>query len=209
MVLNGIDISNHNNAYLRDRDYYDIMAADFVIMKATEGLKYKDSCLDHYYDILHGAKDGQPDPEKLYGFYHYARPDKYNSAAAEADHFLSAVGHHAGSALYALDVEGEALSMAENYLNAWVLIWLERVYNKTGVRPIVYCSASETSRFHSAAAKNYGLWCAKWSSKKPTKKEIEPWALMAIWQNGTTGGRLDTDRFYGDHDQWRRYCERC
>ena len=209
MVLNGIDISNHNNAYLRDRDYYDILAADFVIMKASEGITYRDSCLDHYYDILHGAKDGAPDPEKLYGFYHYARPDRYNSPAAEADHFLNLVSHHAGRALYALDVEGEALNMAENYLNAWVMIWLERVYVNTGVRPLIYCSASATNRFHSAAAADYGLWCAKWGSKKPTKNDIAPWKLCAIWQNGTTGGKLDTDRFYGGRDQWKAYCKQC
>ena len=207
-TLKGIDISNHNHDYLRSRDYYDILAADFVMMKASEGLTYKDTLLDHYYDVLHGSNDGQPDSEKLYGFYHYARPEKHTSPIAEARHFLSLVSHHAGNCVYALDVEQDALKCADKYLNAWVLIWLDYVYKNTGVRPLVYCSAAETGRFYGAAAADYGLWCASWG-KRPTKKMIAPWSVCAMWQNSTTNGHLDTDVFYGNADQFRKYCERC
>ena len=145
----------------------------------------------------------------MYGFYHYARADKHTAPVAEAKHFLNAVGHHAGYCIYALDVEGEALKCAREYLNAWVLIWLDYVYKNTGVKPLVYCSAAETGRFYGAAAGDYGLWCAKWAARKPTKAEINPWSIFAIWQNGTTNGELDTDRFNGDRDQWSAYCKRC
>lgn len=207
-ILNGIDISNNNWAFLSGRDFYDIYAADFVIMKASEGRTYKDPLLDQYYNILHGSGDGRPDPEKLYGFYHYARPENYNLPQDEAKNFLRLVGHHAGSALYALDVEGDALRMESGYLNAWVSVWCKYVFENTGVRPLIYCSRSETSRFSMAAADGCGLWCASWGVKKPSKDQIRPWDLLAMWQYTTDGGYLDRNRFYGSEDQFRAYCKR-
>ena len=207
-ILNGIDISNNNWNFLSERNFYDIAAADFVIMKASEGRTYKDPMLDQYYNILHGSGDGRPDPARCYGFYHYARPENHNLPQAEADNFLRLVGHHAGYALFALDVEGDALRTDPSYLNAWVSMWCEHVYTKTGVVPLIYCSRSEARRFTMAAEDGCGLWCASWGAKKPTKDQIKPWNLLAIWQYTTDGGKLDRDRFYGDATQWRAYCER-
>lgn len=202
-MLKGIDISNNNYHYLKSREWYDILVSDFVIMKASEGLTYKDPCLDEYYDILHGERDGQPDTKKLYGFYHFARPDNQNSPIAEAAHFLSYVQHHAGHCIYALDVEGDALSMNDMYLNEWVSIWCAYVIQKTGVKPLVYCSVSVTDRFKTAAEMGCGLWVASWG-KKPTKKIISPWSIYAFWQNEVN--HIDYDIFNGSAEQFLKYC---
>lgn len=202
-MLKGIDISNHNYHYLKNRDWYDILSADFVIMKASEGLTYKDPCLDEYYDILHGSKNGHPDPEKLYGFYHYARPENQNNPIMEAQHFLSLVDHHTGHAVYALDVEAEALQMSVFYLNAWVSTWCAYVIQQTGVKPLIYCSASVTDRFKGAAEIGCGLWVASWG-KKPTKKAIAPWSVYAFWQESVD--HLDRDIFNGSARQFQAYC---
>lgn len=206
-MLKGIDISCNNWHYLASRDFYDLHAADFVIMKASEGKTFKDWRVDSYYNILHGAADGRPDSSNLYGFYHYARPEN-NDAFAEANHFLDLVFHHAGNAVFALDVEGAALQLPDVYLDEWVFEWAFHVFQQTGVTPMIYCSRSETKRFTKAANYSCGLWCASWGDRKPTKKQIEPWQLMAIWQDGTTNGHLDTDKFYGDADAWKAYCRR-
>ena len=207
-MMKGIDISAHNWQYLASRDFYDLHAADFVIMKASEGITFKDGRVDTYYNLLHGMPDGRPDPSKCYGFYHYARPER-NAAYNEANHFLDLVFHHAGHAVFALDVEGAALQLPKDYLDDWVNEWAFHVYNQTGgVTPMIYCSQSATGRFKQAAQFDCGLWCASWGSRKPTKKQIAPWQLMAIWQNGTTNGHLDTDIFYGDAEAWHKYCER-
>lgn len=204
-MLKGIDVSNHNYHYLKNREWYDLKSADFVIMKASEGLTYKDPCLDGYYDIIHGAKDGAPDPDRLYGFYHYARPENQNNPLKEAQHFLDLVGHHAGSCLYALDVEGDALRMSDFYLNAWVATWCAYVIQKTGVKPLIYCSASVTGRFKGAAEIGCGLWVASWD-KKPNKKSIAPWSVYALWQSGVD--HLDRDIFNGSAEQFKKYCKR-
>ena len=54
-MINGIDISNNNWSYLATHDFAPVRDKDnFVIMKATEGITYKDRCVDLYYNILHG-----------------------------------------------------------------------------------------------------------------------------------------------------------
>lgn len=206
-MIKGIDISNHNLEYLSSINFAPLHDPGmFTIMKASEGLTYKDRFLDLYYNIIHGSHDGAPDPERLYGFYHFARPENGNTPLQEAYNFLRHVRHHAGYAVYALDVEAGALSLSQARLDKWVYEWCKFVYDETGVRPMIYCSESTTKRFSKAAAYDCGLWCAKWSYKKPTN--IKPWDFFAIWQSGTTGGKLDVNVFNGDIAAWRKYCGR-
>lgn len=204
-MLKGIDISNNNN--LTPEEFETVRDCDFVIMKATEGRTYKDPLLDYYYNLLSGRKDGKPMTDFCYGFYHYARPENYNTPVEEAYNFLRAVGHHAGNSIYALDVEGAALCLEFNRLNEWVYRWLECVRLASGVKPMLYCSASSTFRFPLAASADYGLWVASWY-KKPTKKDIMPWKLYAIHQTDNGGGmpdQVDHDLFNGDAAAWRKY----
>lgn len=189
-MLKGIDISNHQRSFNPG-------GQDFVIFKASEGKTYKDPLLDAHYNRLHGSRDGRPDPAKLYGFYHYARPENGNTATAEADHFLSLVGHHAGHAIFALDFEGAALKFGV----AWPLAWLKRVYQRTGVRPLFYCSASQTGRYAAIARENFGLWVAHYGVKRPA---VRGWPFWAIWQTDARG--VDHDLFNGDKRAWQRYC---
>lgn len=182
-MLKGIDISHYQKLM-------DLSSYDFVIIKASEGNGYKDPMLDAHYNNRQG---------KLYGFYHYARPDRGNSAVEEADWFLSLVGHHQGNCIYALDWEGNSLY----YGVEWVQTWMRRVYEKTGVRPLFYSSSSEimTGKYASIAAENYGLWVAHWNAKKPDFKDFPVWAL---WQY--QGDPLDKDYFNGDETAWYKYC---
>src|SRR5699024_8128329 len=138
---------------------------EFVIMKASEGDGYKDPMLDTHYDTLHDSRDGQPDKNKLYGFYHYARPDLGNTPESEADWFLSLVGAHVDTAIFALDWEGQSL----RYSADWAHRWLKRVYEKTGVRPLLYMSASEenTGKYNAIRDDNYGLWVAHYGVTSP------------------------------------------
>lgn len=207
-MIKGIDISKHNWDYLSWLGFRPLVDREkFVIMKATEGATYKDPRVDTYYNIIHESGDGRPDPGRLYGFYHYARPDNCNLPRAEAANFLRVVGHHAGHAIYALDVEDKALRLSPEALDDWVDEWAEYVIDHTGVKPLIYCSASVTGRFPSAAGRSCGLWVASWG-KKPTKSDIKPWKLWAIWQDSTSSGMLDTDVFNGNPEQFRKYCRK-
>lgn len=202
-MINGIDISNHQNwqdAFLKQ---------DFVIMKASEGVTYKDTKLDSHYNKLHGSTDGKPDKNKLYGFYHFARPENGNSYQKEADHFLSLVGHHAGYAMFVLDVEGSALNTK---YTSWCKNWLDYVYKKTGVKPLLYIQASAewTDQYKSIRTADYGLWVAHYTNNaQPTVKHWKPWAMWQYSDSQKIGGvAIDKNVFNGTKDQFRAYCKK-
>lgn len=209
-MIKGIDISNWNWSTLAVQDFAPLHDPDsFVIMKATEGITFKDRAVDLYTTILKGYPDGGPAKGRLYGYYHYARPELNNDPVSEALNFWRVVGAHAGSAVFALDVEGNAFNLPADKLDRWVLTWLQTIEGISGgVKPLVYCSASRTSAFPSAAEGDYGLWVAKWSTRKPLRAEIKPWSLWAIWQKNTGGGLLDQDVFNGTAEQFLKYAAR-
>ncbi len=165
--------------------------ADFVMIKASEGNGYKDPRLDFHFNNTKKAR-------KLYGFYHYARPDLGNDPEAEADWFLSLVGHHAGSAIFALDWEGDSLRYSED----WILRWCRRIRDKTGVNPLIYISAAQVQKLRSAYYEDFGLWVAHWGVYRPVFKGCYP--TWAMWQY--QGTPLDKDVFNGDRRAWKAYC---
>lgn len=182
-MLKGIDISEWQD--INPTAYKDY---DFIVMKATEGKTYDDpNMASHAQNAL---ANGQ-----LIGFYHYARPEN-NSAEDEAEHFLRVVKPYIGKAVLALDYEGTALK----YGAEWALKWLNAVYQKTGVRPMIYLQGSQVKNYKSVMEKNYGLWVAHWGVDTPS---IAPWSFYAMWQY--RGNPLDLDLFNGDKEAWKAY----
>lgn len=192
MKLKGIDISHWNNEKVITES-----KPDFVIMKASEGKTYKDPMLDNFYNIFHGSADGKPDIG-LYGFYHYAHPEN-NSPMEEAAHFIDLVGHHAGHCIYALDWEGKALYEDLD----WAGRWLWAVYAQTGVKPLIYCSSSTTKnpKMKKICKDDFGLWVAHYGVEKPKYYSHQQ---CAMWQY--TSSPVDTNIFYGDRLQFKKYC---
>ena len=196
-MLNGIDISHHN-FYMKD--LHDINTKDFVIMKATEGVRFRDNKLPVYMNVLND--------DMLYGFYHFARPDLGNDPEDEAKNFVNYIRKYISDrSILALDVEAAALSVKG--LDRWCATWMQIVEIETGILPLLYCSTAETKKFTATAALGCGLWAAKWGNK-PTQKQIDPWPFWAIWQYTDSeifsGIKVDGDRFNGDREQFMAYC---
>lgn len=202
-MLSGIDISHHNKDYISSHDINlrQIARNGFVIMKASEGVTYKDPMLDLYYNQVHGSGDGRPDPGVQYGFFHYAHPE-WNSAADEVRNFLRVIRHHAGYALYALDVEQDAFKASD--LDRWVYNWCSLIHEAIGVKPLVYCQKSGIKKLSKTAGADFGLWIPAWQKTAPAN--VKPWDFWAIWQYSDAG--LDRDYFNGDKEQWHKYCAR-
>lgn len=197
-MLNGIDISHHN---FMMQNPMDINQKDFVIMKATEGKRFKDNRLPNYMNILR--------PDMLYGFYHFARPDLGNDPTDEALHFVSYIRKYiTDRSLLALDVEADALAVKD--LDKWCAIFAQIVDIETGILPLIYCSIAETKKFKACAGMGCGLWAAKWGNK-PTSKQLEPWEFWAIWQYTDnvifSGVKVDADIFNGTREQYMKYCK--
>lgn len=197
-MINGIDISHHN---FNMRNPQDLNLLDFVIMKATEGVRFRDNKMPIYHNILNS--------DKIYGFYHFARPDLGNDPEDEAVFFVNYIRPYLSDRSFlALDVEAGALAVPN--LDQWCSIWAQVVDIETGRLPMIYTSAAETKRFPATAGLGCGLWIAKWG-KKPTKKQVEPWPFWAIWQftnaGDFSGVRCDMDVFNGERDQLLKYCK--
>lgn len=202
-MLQGIDISHHNKSYIsrHELDLAKIAETGFVIMKASEGLTFKDPMLDQYYNMIRGDNSGRPAPMKNYGFYHYAHPET-NPVELEVNNFLRLVRHHAGYAVYALDIEQSAFKCTR--LDEWVYDWCSMVYSKTGVKPLVYCQKSGVKRLPLTAKSDFDLWIPAWQKTAPAS--VKPWSYWAIWQYNCDNG-LDKDLFNGNAEQWHKYCE--
>lgn len=188
MSLKGIDISHHNK-YQYQRKEFLMGDYDFVMMKATEGKTYVDPMMDTYMQEIEAKK-------KLYGFYHYARPEN-NSAIEEAKHFCDTIGKDGIDAMLALDWEGKSITCDLSWALEW-LNYVEKVYNK---KPLFYCSASFTSKLKSIYANGNGLWVAHYT--KANKPRVSTYPFYAIWQY--TDSPLDKDTFNGTREQWLKY----
>lgn len=206
MTLNGIDISN----WQRGIDLSKV-PCDFVIAKATEGIGYVDKNCDGF--IQQALKLG-----KKIGFYHFARPTANNDPIREADYFYNNCKGYFGKGIPILDWE------AENKHNvAWAKKWLDRVYQRSGVKPVIYMSESVINSYDwsSVANADYGLWVAKYRDNNPdynynmanagSRPRVKWWKFYCMWQWTSTGrlsgynGNLDCNVFYGDGTTWDKY----
>lgn len=165
----------------------------FVICKATEGRGYKDP-------TFHGKITRALQLGALVGAYHFCRPDLGNSAEAEAVNFVTEIQKYKGKILLAADWEGSSCDKDKGGL--WVKAWCDKVFELTGVRPLVYCSQSRVKDLTAFTGSEYGLWVAKWSEKEPDK--IRPWKFWAMWQYSNTP--YDLDCFNGNEEQFKKYC---
>lgn len=199
-MLKGIDISQWQNIGVSDQ------AADFVIVKATEGVGFTDPKCEGHYQKAKAAG-------KLLGVYHFARPDLGNSAEAEADWFVSQIQGYIGEAILVLDWE------VQQWRTDWAKAFLDRVKDKTGVKPLIYMSASQVTAYDwSAVAKaDYGLWIAGYPAKYNVPNPPEPadgempfntgaWdGIWAIWQYTSSAGTLDRDVANMTREAWAAY----
>lgn len=200
-MLKGIDISHHQNGInIANLD------VDFVIAKATEGVGYVDECCDKFYQ--QAKKAG-----KKLGVYHFARPDLGNSAEAEAEWFLKNIKGYINEAILVLDWERGNLNNPN-----WVKVFCDKVKNETGVKPVVYMSASPANSFDwsSVVKGDYGLWIASYGSNNGNANKAPnsgKWPFYCMWQYTSKGrvngynGNLDLNYFYGTKEAWDKYAK--
>lgn len=197
MALQGFDLSNWQADTAVDS------APNFVILKATEGTGHVDPSCDRKYQRAKSKG-------KLLGVYHFA---SMGDPTAEADYFVNnTTGYwQAKEAILVLDYE-------TNTNVSWALTWLNRVEARTGVKPLIYMSASAITAVDWTPVKNqnYGLWVAgypakynvtnpAWTDGSDMPYNIAPWDFAAIWQFTSSAGTLDRDVAFMTADAWKRY----
>ena len=198
MAMNGIDIASYQTGI-----DLTVVPCDFVIVKATEGTGYVNPDFTRAYAQAKNAG-------KCLGIYHYANGGDYQK---EADYFLDRIGKRVGEAMLCLDWEGTGNPAFGSSDFAWCKSWLDYVYQKTGVRPLLYCSQSVAYKFNNIG--NYGLWIAQYADMNATGYQDKPWnegAYTCVIRQYSScgrlngwGGNLDPDKFYGNKDAWNKY----
>lgn len=203
MALYGYDVSVHQSVGTGDS------AQNFLISKATEGTGYVDKSCDKHYQ--RAKKQG-----KLLGFYHFARPDLNkgtDGAKREANYFYTNCKNYFKEAIPVLDWEQPGTTGQVS----WAKAWLDEVYRLSGVRPLIYMSASVVNGNNwSSISGYYGLWIAGYPNKynvknppTPTVKDmpykIGSWKFWAIWQYSSSAGTLDRDIANMDATGWKKY----
>ena len=210
-MLKGIDISHWNKGVDLSTPHI-----DFVICKATQGIKYRDPMLNDYMNFI--LENGL-----LFGFYHFL--DSRYEPEKQAEWFVENIFEYIGRGILVLDFEQDG---ASKWGSSGAEIFLDRVYELTGVRPLVYMNKSDLRKYdwHSVVAKNYGLWLASLTTpqiadiKKEVPKDrvsIYPWKVRAIRQYSFKGS---LDRIYGkgkvacdldiafmSEDAWHKYAQ--
>ena len=198
--MNGIDISSWQTGI-------DLTAvpADFVIIKATEGTGYVNPDCDRAYQQAKQAG-------KLRGVYHYANG---GNATAEADYFLANIEGYIKDAILCLDWESQnnALCGTGGPARTWISNWCNRIVERTGVKPLIYASASLYNEVSGIG--DYGLWIAQYADNNDTGYQDTPWNEgaydCAIRQYSSHGrlsgwnGNLDLNKAYMDVAAWCKY----
>ena len=199
--LSGNDISH----YQGDIDYNVYKNnSHFVVAKATEGVGYTDPKYSR-----NRSEARRVDMPR--GHYHFARPDKNNSPENEAQYFLNVVGELQDGEILMLDYE---VPTAQSHVD-WCKKWLDYVYQKTGVKALIYMSESVVNRldWQVVVDGGYGLWIAKYLNN-PTPDatyNTGKWAFAALYQWTSKqqvpgiGPVADGDVFYGDVVTFKKY----
>ncbi len=173
----------------------------FAILRATLGNRYRDG---RYARNVAGARRNG----LTVGAYHYAKPGlARQDPRVEADHFLDVTGLRAGDVIPVLDIE-ETGGLGPRQLRTWASAWLERVYERTGVRAMIYSGISfwhgSMRNTASLARRDHPLWVAHWYVGAPDVPGRR-WGGRGytIWQWSAAGriagidGPVDRDRMKG------------
>lgn len=172
----------------------------FVIIKATEGVGYIDPKYARNRD--EARRVGLP-----LGYYHFARPDLGNSPENEAIYFCKIVTANIreGETLY-LDYEPASNPFP---VVDWCKRFLDTVFTRTGVRPMIYLNKSQVRGFDwsPVASAGYALWLACYDTS-PTygafnKMSMQQWTSSQKVPGIV--GNADGDWFFGDVEQFKSY----
>lgn len=201
MTMKGIDISNYQRGLdLGAIDY------DFVFCKATEGTGIVHDTCDPF--IQKAISMG-----KCWGFYHFLNKE---DPIAQANHFYENCKNYFGVGVPMLDYEDYGRIGTDKAKQ-----FLDRIYELTGVRCIVYISRSVCAEEDwSAIAPNHALWVAQYADNNETGYQDSPWLASgafgawdscAIHQYTSHGringydGLLDLDIAYMDAAAWAKF----
>jgi GH25 family lysozyme M1 (1,4-beta-N-acetylmuramidase) len=186
MSIQGCDISHYQGKI----DWKKV-PLKFAVLKATQGTGYVDPTF--YNNRLEARKN-----DILCGAYHFCDGNDVN---AECDHFLSTIGEMLEGEFLALDYEIHLKDPVK-----WCETFLDRCYEKTGIRPLIYLNQATLNGFNWKPCITYGLWIARYGAE-PVLKDF-PFIVMHQYSskgnvNGIVGN-VDMDTAFVNLDTLKK-----
>ena len=151
--VHGIDISHYQgdiNWKMLEQTRQGQFPVQFIFMKATEGGDYSDKRFVANFDSAkaHGF---------IRGAYHFYNPK--TDVNKQADFFINSVKLEPGDLPPVLDIEKKGKDMKK--LQADLKLWLRKVEEHYGVKPIIYASYKfKTKYLNDSVFNSYPYWIA-------------------------------------------------
>jgi GH25 family lysozyme M1 (1,4-beta-N-acetylmuramidase) len=105
----------------------------------------------------------------------------HGDPAADANYFIDHLASYQAGDWLVLDVENEAATNTTHWGPSQVMAFATQVFNRTGVKVVVYMSSSVTYEDDWSGVVAFGcpLWVAQYSANPPT---VQHWPGWAAWQ---------------------------
>ena len=198
--VHGIDVSH----YQGDIDWKMLgqtrqgqFPIQFIFMKATEGGDYTDDRFAANFDSarVHGF---------VRGAYHFYNPK--TDANKQADFFIQSVKLEPGDLPPVLDIEKKGKDMKK--LQADLKVWLRKVENHYGIKPIIYASYNFKTRYLNDSVFNtYPYWIAQYYVD--SVRYEGDWRFWQHTDVGTLPGideKVDLNVFNGSKNELDAFC---
>lgn len=194
----GIDVSNHNGAINFNRVAKDTIS--FVIIKASEGINYKDPRFNSNYRNARNAG-------LKVGAYHFFRKKK--DGKLQADNFMRAVRGKAMDLPYVIDVEdwGDDLLVPEQEAIANLQNMITRL-QQYGVKLMIYTNKDGHKKYIKANFSHIHLWLCTFT--EPSNITSYKWHIQQYSHWGQVDGidgDVDLNIFNGTREQWEAWLQ--
>ena len=198
--VHGIDVSHYQgdiNWKMLEQTRQGKFPIQFIFMKATEGGDYADDRFAANFDSarVHGF---------VRGAYHFYNPK--TDANKQADFFIQSVKLEAGDLPPVLDIEKKGKDMKK--LQTDLKVWLRKVENHYGVKPIIYASYKFKTRYLNDSVFNtYPYWIAHYYVD--SVRYDGNWKFWQHTDVGTLPGideKVDLNVFNGGKNELDAFC---
>ena len=193
----GIDVSKHNGDIdfdqVRDDDY------QFVYIKASEGMTYKDDAFDRNYRAARKAG-------LKVGAYHFFR--KNRTGEEQASNLLSAIRGKELDLPLVIDLgddwgNGAGVSRQEALERVMDMI---EVLNGKGYQVMIYTNLDGYNKYYKDMLGDHDLWLCSFTS--PDLLTSMPHRIQQFNHEGSVNGvdgKVDLNVFRGTRSEWKSY----
>ena len=195
----GIDVSKHNGDIdfdkVRDDNY------QFVFIKASEGMTYKDDAFERNYR-------GASEAGLKVGAYHFFR--KNRTGQQQAENFLAAIENKHFDLPLVIDLEddwGNGATVSRQTAIERVMDMIE-ILNGKGYQVMIYTNLDGYNKYYKDLLGDHDLWLCSFTS--PDLLPTLPHCIQQFSHEGTVNGvngNVDLNVFRGSSSEWNRYVD--